>query len=230
MLISHRYRFIFIKTKKTAGTSIEVALSRYLGPHDVITPITPEDEVLRTRWANCGPQNFSVPWSRLSLAEWRRWLTARQRPQFYNHMPAREIRSRLSAKIWGSYFKFCVERNPWDKVISWYYWEHKESPRPKLADFIREGGAAKLAADGGRSLYMIDGQVAVDRIYKYEELEQAMTDLAARVCLPEVPQLPHAKSRFREDQRPWRDVYGDEDRDAVGRIFSREINLLGYRF
>lgn len=32
MIVSHRYRYIFIKTKKTAGTSIEIALSRHCGP------------------------------------------------------------------------------------------------------------------------------------------------------------------------------------------------------
>ena len=47
MIISHRHRFIFIKTRKTAGTSIEIALSRYCGPSDVITPITLSDEPYR---------------------------------------------------------------------------------------------------------------------------------------------------------------------------------------
>lgn len=47
MIISHKYKFIFLKTKKTAGTSFEIALSRYLGEDDVVTPISPECEALR---------------------------------------------------------------------------------------------------------------------------------------------------------------------------------------
>ena len=40
MIISHQLQLIFVKTRKTAGTSIEIALSRYAGPDDVITAIS----------------------------------------------------------------------------------------------------------------------------------------------------------------------------------------------
>jgi hypothetical protein len=46
LIISHRHRFIFLKTRKTAGTSVEIALSRFCGPDDVIRR-SPGDEALR---------------------------------------------------------------------------------------------------------------------------------------------------------------------------------------
>ena len=36
MIISHKYRFIFIKNYKTAGSSIESYLHPYLGDDDII--------------------------------------------------------------------------------------------------------------------------------------------------------------------------------------------------
>ena len=230
MLISQRYKFIFIKTMKTAGTSIEVALSKYLGADDVITPIFEEDEPLRAAPGYRGPQNYLVPLRRWKRNDWMTFLRTRQRPRFHNHMSAARIRQYVAPAVWNTYFKFCVERNPWDKVISWYYWEHKEAPRPSLESFIMAGRARDLAVMGGSSRYTINGVVAVDRIYKYENLQEAMRDLAARVGLPEIPQLPHAKSRFREDRRPYRDLYGHAEREVVRDIFGGEIAALDYTF
>ncbi|MEM7193183.1 MAG: hypothetical protein AAF405_10065, partial [Pseudomonadota bacterium] len=47
MIISHKHKFIFLKTKKTAGTSVELALSQICGESDVITPLAAADEALR---------------------------------------------------------------------------------------------------------------------------------------------------------------------------------------
>jgi hypothetical protein len=55
MIISHRHRFIFIKTRKTAGTSIEVYLSRFCGEEDVVTPLNPPVE-------GHEPRNHLGPW------------------------------------------------------------------------------------------------------------------------------------------------------------------------
>lgn len=40
MLLSHKYKFIFIKTKKTSGTAFETVFSKYLGEDDIITPVS----------------------------------------------------------------------------------------------------------------------------------------------------------------------------------------------
>ena len=56
MIISHKHRFIFIKTRKTAGTSIEIFLSQFCDKDDILTPIG-EGEVLRKE-QNIVPQNY----------------------------------------------------------------------------------------------------------------------------------------------------------------------------
>jgi hypothetical protein len=41
MILSHDRRLIFIKTQKTAGSSLELSLSQICGPTDIITPLMP---------------------------------------------------------------------------------------------------------------------------------------------------------------------------------------------
>ena len=58
MLYSPRQRFIFIKSPKTAGTSIEIAVSRHLrDADDVITPLGGNDELLRLIHGGTAPRN-----------------------------------------------------------------------------------------------------------------------------------------------------------------------------
>ena len=74
MIISHAHKFIFLKTNKTAGTSIEIALSKFCGPSDIITPISPEDEEMRRKLGYLGSQNYVLPISSYSVYDVYKWL------------------------------------------------------------------------------------------------------------------------------------------------------------
>ena len=41
MIVSHKHKFIFIKTMKTAGTSIEAFLASYCEGRDIVTFLVP---------------------------------------------------------------------------------------------------------------------------------------------------------------------------------------------
>ena len=133
MIISQRHRFIFIKTLKTAGTSLEVYLSDVCGDEDVVTPIYPPVAGHRAR-------NYRGLFNPLpEVAEGRgRGVRSSARSlwrgeRFRNHLPAYKARARISRRIWEQYTTFCVERNPWDKTLSHYHMVAK-----------REGGGLTL--------------------------------------------------------------------------------------
>jgi hypothetical protein len=228
MIVSHRYKFIFLKTSKTAGTSIEIALSQYCGETDIITPITPKDEEVRQELGYRGPQNYTIPLTRYRLRHWKHLLTRGTRARYYNHMPAAELRRLVGPKVWTEYFKFSFERNPWDKAISSYFWKTRGlEPRPSLLDFLRSVTPDSLSSF---RIYSIDGEVAVDLVGRYEQLDAELQHIATRLGLPGAIALPRAKGSFRQDRRHYRDIIGEEERSIIERICGREIKHFGYSF
>ena len=79
MIVSHRHRFIFIKTRKTAGTSIEIALSPHCGPEDIISPIAKDDEQFRHELGYPGPQHYLKDKSEYGLGDWWQRLRGEMR-------------------------------------------------------------------------------------------------------------------------------------------------------
>ncbi|MDR5638173.1 MULTISPECIES: sulfotransferase family 2 domain-containing protein [unclassified Thermosynechococcus] len=121
MIINHTYRFIFLKTRKTAGTSIEIALSQFCGSQDVITPIRWQDERIRRQLGYPEPRNFRAPLVDYRLSDWLALFYQGSKRKCNNHFTAAEVNNAINPDIWHNYFKFCFERNPFDKAISRYY-------------------------------------------------------------------------------------------------------------
>lgn len=229
MIISHKYRFIFLKTAKTAGTSIEIALSRFCGEEDVITPITPQDEETRSRLGYRGPQNYTIPLHKYHPRDWAGLLLGRKRRQFYNHCPAEVVKRFTAKSVWNEYYKFCFERNPWDRVISLYYFVHATEPRPSISAFI-DSDRPRVLRSRGFEIYTINGQIVVDRVCPYENLEEELENICnERLGLPAKLTLPRAKGGFRTDRRHYREILSNEDKQKIARMFAEEIALFGYK-
>jgi hypothetical protein len=229
MILSHKYKFIFIKTAKTAGTSIDVFLSKHCGPEDIVTPIAPPVEGHQPRnyegFINPIPEILQRPGKILSTL--RHAITSRDK--FYNHMPAREIKNRVPADVWNSYFKFCVERNPWDKVLSHYHMHAaRESGSLSLDEYLARG---RFPINYFRYTDRSGTKIIVDRILRYENLVAELSEVFSQLKIPFAGTLGvTAKSGYRSDRRPYQEVFNDEQRKIVEKAFAKEIKLHGYRF
>ena len=153
----------------------------------------------------------------------------KKKRRFYNHIPAKEVKARVEPELWNGYFKFCFERNPWDRVISQHYWRNQSEPRPPISDFVRSTTPLTLKKRG-YGVYMIDGRVAVDKVCKFENLTEELEAIRNQVGIPEPLELPKAKSQYRKDKRSYRDILGEEDKARIAELFHDEIRMGEYEW
>jgi hypothetical protein len=211
MIISHKYQFIFIKTNKTAGTSLEIALSKFCGDDDILTPIGPIDEMLRKKLGHRGAQNYITNGT-----------------TFHNHDSATKIKAFIGDKTWNTYYKFCFERNPCERIISFYYWRNKRKLQNiSLSQFIYTP-EVKILRNKGFDLYTINGNIAIDKVYLYEDLDNSLKHIEQILNLPHSIQLPQAKSGFRHDKRTCDKIFSSQELKYIRNQFQEEVRLFGY--
>lgn len=235
MIVSHAHRFIFIKTQKTAGTSIEVALSAICGVDDIITPIQSWIEGERRETAGRGPQNYRLSHPLVPRRAW--WKRLAGRPErhyhpsvgYYDHMPAWRVKAYLGDDVWASYFKFAFERNPWDRQVSWYRYKTKSKAAGERPDFPRFLADRRRAFVDNFDLYSIDGEVAVDFLGRYESLEEDFAEAMRRAGVNDQVALPRVNAS-KGGTTDYRAFYDEASRDLVAGWYAREIALLDYRY
>lgn len=239
MIVSHKHRFIFIKTQKTAGTSVEVALSKICGPDDILTPIQTWLEDERTSSAGRGPQNYRLDHPLVPKRAW--WKKLAGRPErhyhpsvgYYDHMPAWRVRAYLGEEIWSDYFTFAFERNPWDRQVSWYRYKTKSKAAEEKPSFEAFLADRKRAFVDNYDLYELDGAIGVDYVGQYETLandfatavEMAGLSAELRGAL-ELPRVNVSAGPTTD----YRSFYTDASANMMADWYAREIRSFGYEF
>ncbi|RMH18328.1 MAG: hypothetical protein D6698_07185 [Gammaproteobacteria bacterium] len=230
MLVSHRKKFIYTKTAKTAGTSVELFFEPYCLPANSIShshergTYVGESGIVGYR----GRNSFGHKW--------------------FNHMPAYRIKQLLGEEVWEEYFKFCVIRNPFDRLVSAFYHCERVRAEPLRLDNLRrkwrfgkvrvqgtteiERFRSWLAAGGDmndRDKYLIDGKVCVDYFIRYDSLSEGVQDVCTRLGISYDPErLPRLKSGLRNNVIPLEDYYDAKSIELVRSRYALEIEMFGF--
>ena len=77
-------------------------------------------------------------------------------------------------------------------------------------------------------LYAIDGKIAADVVLRYESLQADLSAVLARLSLPTDAQLPKAKSHFRDDRRPAREILSRDQKRFIRTHCDEEFVAFGY--
>lgn len=239
MIVSYKHNYIFIKTNKTAGTSMEIALSPYTGEEDIITPIEPIDELKRLENPTARlPQNFcdekaiEYAYREVIKSSNEKYITRfqkmalRKHYAFRNHMPARKIQNKLDPKFFRDAFKFTIQRHPYDRMISFAYWIRK-NPEKEIGEVI--DNILDDHSLTNTSFYMIDGKVIVDQFIRFEAMREGVEAVEKKIGATNLwEHFPKTKHEQRTDRRPAAEVLTGRQKKRIARQCKTEFELFGY--
>jgi Sulfotransferase family len=200
-MISFQKRFLFVHIPKTAGNSIQSVLRDYS-----------EDQLVALRKEQDGVERFGLRNPKYKIKK---------------HSTLIEYRTALGDAEFGGLYKFTCVRNPWDRMVSYYFtptqkaeaWDRNKfrkiiSNAASVADYLRLNQGEK------------DPFANVDYIMRFENLADDFRVVRAALDIsPTI--LPQYN---RSDREHYSKYYDKELRGLVCERFAAEIERFGYAF
>ena len=215
VLISHMKSFIYIKNKKVASTSVEAYFEKYC--------LDPNKSYNQKHY-------ISSCKSKYGIIGYRGY--GKNDPIFFNHMNACEIKDRIGDDIFNKYFKFCVIRNPYDKMVSKYFMFKNENESFK--EFCKRDDCINI------NIYSIDNKPVCDYYIRYENLYEDLKEVCKILDIEyDLKNLPkyysnkefnHLRKKNWNDSYDYRKYYDEETRKIVYKKHIKEFELWNYKF
>ena len=165
--------------------------------------------------------------------------------EFFNHINAIEA-SELFSKYdwnWDNYLKIITIRNPFDKLVSIYFYN---KPDKNNTPFYRPGYEKESAFQmdfknwlkefchqGLGKIYQLkhfcfglDGQSYVNHILRIEDIDQTLPSILDGIGL-KIPVLPRLNT---SEHKPYWEYYDTETRALVEKYFTFDIKIGNYYF
>lgn len=212
VLVCNDPKFIFLKTMKTASTSVEMLLEPFCAPegHKVSETV---DVIVSDR---------GIIGSRLTGAQLPKDLSGIY-GKWRNHMPAAMVQQLVGLITWRQSLKITTVRNPFDRMVSLFHYAIRNVPAPRggfdgiRTNFLYWIQNGVWSADD--NIVLIDGALCVDFMVRFEHLREDLTTLGVQLGLDISPdKLPHTKSTADTRKYKTRDYY---DEDAVKKVVER---------
>ena len=143
---------------------------------------------------------------------------------YTQHYKASDIRQ-VKPKEFAGYFTFAVVRNPYERTVSAWQWYRKvHACEMSFKDFLttnHEGNHNHPQTE----FIEDDGRIIVDKVYRYEKLDEVWKDL--RRCFGITHKPPHLN---KTDRKHYSAYYDAETRALAEAMFGRDILLFDYHF
>ncbi len=213
-IVNHQYKFIFIKTQKTAGTSMEISLSKFCNSKDIVCLIKRSDEMLRKKLKFQGPTNYAyfnteylfnfigfwwllknliklIPFSKKifkykddPVLEKISFFAPWQR--ILEHNTLEDLKKKITEHQFNNYYKFCIVRHPYDSMISHYWWEVYKKRFDKDKSFFEfVKQESYVHFKNTYDIMFVSDKLLFDKCVKYENFEHDLKEVSNSINLPE---------------------------------------------
>ena len=205
VIISYRHNFIFIRTRKTASSTIEAVLTPCLRPKDIYV------EGVHFRGGDQSPY-----------------------PGFergIQHMTAAQMKTLVSPEFWNNCFRFTAERHPYEKAVSLAYYRcgrSVEKNRPNVPFEHMLDKVIRAGNYGSYKYYTIAGQLAAHDFIRHETLKSDLERIGTKFGIEIPSELPRKKGNYRKDPRPAREILSEQQKRTVYETCREEFELLAY--
>lgn len=236
MIFLKEANLLFLKPFKVAGTSFEIALSRFAGSNDIISELRRDDHI-RQSLGYPGERNYKFTWrERLAMRPTRQLKLLyhkHERIKYPQHTSAEQARTYLGASTFDNALKISIVRNPFDFLVSHYFWHNKNNnkPKPSLASWLRKNPWVFGRND---QFYYLGARDIIDYYIRFETLLEDTKKLEA--IKPQLSGLSEslsrisAKSGIRPDDAKVENMFKDQPLliRTVQFFYEEHIKRFGY--
>lgn len=211
MLVSVSHNFVFIHIAKNGGSSVNEMLLQYC----VGGERTKIGDVLSVFPYAKAPERLGYP----------------------PHANARWARRNLGPRFYDRAFSFAIVRNPYDRAVSRFEYVRQNAEHHNNQKFQNLSFGGFVSDERMRNLVISrtqyseissrSGEVIVDKIYRFEEIDAAVSDICTRLGLPKPAQTPH-QNRSRRGH--YQSYFTPEIRARFERIYRKDIEYFEYDF
>lgn len=246
MIYLKEHNLLFLKPFKTAGTSVEIALSCNASESDIVTPFGGhlDDEFKRIDLGGQMPCNWAV--DNDVDAQYRKKLKvlrtldklgrledgapvlyADEDVKYSSHMTPPKLAQTDGAELLRSATYVTMSRHPYEQVMSLASWRNQRNPNfnlPHAIDQIIKTDRRQT----NQVFYFDDDQLLPDFVIRYEHLDEDLQTLESKFDLKLRDSLPVTKRNLKKQARPATEVMTDEQKEACYLAFGNIFDALGY--